>query len=668
MWVFGFFALIFSLAIIFVGNPIYAIISLIFVFICIGGILFIIGCEFIAVIFLIVYVGAIGVLFLFVVMMLNIKITELSAVVWRTISIGLLFFALFLFLILWAVFSTVSYDGLWQEYVSYEIFFLFVLNFFSNPEPTNDFYILNLVGGINYDYFFKELSLLPYEYFKDDGFSEFFKIFIEELSCIQNSDESVFVPNLPIQFDNYEEFIFLRDSLKSVKFFTFFKKDGSTFHDSTKFETNFSDTDNDIDLTIPIKQELTPLQELFFNGWGITTPYDKNGNWTGIFLGIDWQKLYPGSTMLIAARLRLPPESFWQVFIIYDAGLGRPPLWWQVTYKFWWHKIQRMSSGFSFLELVARHYENRANFYWGIPDLDTWSDTFIPDDWKPYCRYMVQDILNEEILDENGYPKMIDPNFLVTKYNLEHDKFKNFGKDYLERMRINNVNIYIYFSQFKDWELEEMMRVSGVLMRRHLPASPSWISDTYSGCNGMNTAKSMGIYVLDWETLTKMRGIWLFTRGTQEISRTDEILSWQMDESNREITRYFLLGLLNRLRIGHSSNLTSAEILSWQMDESNWKEMKLFFLSKRPQYIMLKELKLVDDHWFSPIYSNTEFIGWILYTYNFKIFLIIGLILLVAMIGSIVLVLNQNINIQRQIIFNQVMKNLSNSIALKTKN
>jgi hypothetical protein len=86
---------------------------------------------------------------------------------------------------------------------------------------------------------------------------------------------------------------------------------------------------------------------------------------------------------------------------------------------------------------------------------------------------MVQDILNEEILDENGYPKMIDPNFLVTKYNLEHDKFKNFGKDYLERMRINNVNIYIYFSQFKDWELEEMMRVSGVLMRRHLPASPS---------------------------------------------------------------------------------------------------------------------------------------------------------------------------------------------------
>jgi len=40
-------------------------------------VLIILGIEFIAVTFLIVYVGAIAVLFLFVVMMLNIKVLEL---------------------------------------------------------------------------------------------------------------------------------------------------------------------------------------------------------------------------------------------------------------------------------------------------------------------------------------------------------------------------------------------------------------------------------------------------------------------------------------------------------------------------------------------------------------------------------------------------------------
>jgi len=43
-------------------------------------VLIILGVEFIAIIFLIVYVGAIAVLFLFVVMMLNIKILELDEV------------------------------------------------------------------------------------------------------------------------------------------------------------------------------------------------------------------------------------------------------------------------------------------------------------------------------------------------------------------------------------------------------------------------------------------------------------------------------------------------------------------------------------------------------------------------------------------------------------
>lgn len=62
---------------------------------------------------------------------------------------------------------------------------------------------------------------------------------------------------------------------------------------------------------------------------------------------------------------------------------------------------------------------------------------------------------------------------------------------------------------------------------------------------------------------------------------------------------------------------------------------------------------------------NTEILGWFIYTYNFYSFLIIGLILLLAMIGSIILVLNQNINVKRQLIFKQTGRNLFNSIKLK---
>jgi NADH:ubiquinone oxidoreductase subunit 6 (subunit J) len=64
--------------------------------------------------------------------------------------------------------------------------------------------------------------------------------------------------------------------------------------------------------------------------------------------------------------------------------------------------------------------------------------------------------------------------------------------------------------------------------------------------------------------------------------------------------------------------------------------------------------------------TNTELLGWLVYTYTFFIFLVISLILLVAMVGSIILVLNQNINVKRQLIFRQTLRNLKSSVSLKT--
>jgi len=69
-------ALVASGAVIVSKNPIHSVIFLILVFCNATGLLLLLGAEFIAMMFLIIYVGAIAVLFLFVVMMLNIKVND----------------------------------------------------------------------------------------------------------------------------------------------------------------------------------------------------------------------------------------------------------------------------------------------------------------------------------------------------------------------------------------------------------------------------------------------------------------------------------------------------------------------------------------------------------------------------------------------------------------
>lgn len=78
-------------------NPIYSVLFLILVFFNTSGILLFIGVDFFSMVFLVVYVGAIAVLFLFVVMMLNIKINEISEKKLKYIPLGLSLGFLFLF-------------------------------------------------------------------------------------------------------------------------------------------------------------------------------------------------------------------------------------------------------------------------------------------------------------------------------------------------------------------------------------------------------------------------------------------------------------------------------------------------------------------------------------------------------------------------------------------
>ncbi|MFV0625156.1 NADH-quinone oxidoreductase subunit J [Sphingomonas sp. ac-8] len=70
-------------------NPVHAVLWLILAFFNAAGLMVLVGAEFIAMLLVIVYVGAVAVLFLFVVMMLDIDFAELRAGFVRYLPLGL---------------------------------------------------------------------------------------------------------------------------------------------------------------------------------------------------------------------------------------------------------------------------------------------------------------------------------------------------------------------------------------------------------------------------------------------------------------------------------------------------------------------------------------------------------------------------------------------------
>jgi len=76
--------------VIFTRNPVHSVMWLILAFFNAAGLMLLAGAEFIAMLLVIVYVGAVAVLFLFVVMMLNIDFAELRAGFVRYLPLGAL--------------------------------------------------------------------------------------------------------------------------------------------------------------------------------------------------------------------------------------------------------------------------------------------------------------------------------------------------------------------------------------------------------------------------------------------------------------------------------------------------------------------------------------------------------------------------------------------------
>ena len=79
-----------AILVIFARNPVHSVLWLIVAFFNAAGLMLMTGAEFIALLLVIVYVGAVAVLFLFVVMMLDIDFAQLRSGFTRTLPFGLL--------------------------------------------------------------------------------------------------------------------------------------------------------------------------------------------------------------------------------------------------------------------------------------------------------------------------------------------------------------------------------------------------------------------------------------------------------------------------------------------------------------------------------------------------------------------------------------------------
>ena len=111
---FSFILILSSLMVIVVQNTVHSVLFLVLSFISSASLLFLLECEFVALLFIMIYVGAIAVLFLFVVMMLDVKTLTVKKDILKYFPFGSFIGIIFLteiFLVVSDTFKTNPYIG-----------------------------------------------------------------------------------------------------------------------------------------------------------------------------------------------------------------------------------------------------------------------------------------------------------------------------------------------------------------------------------------------------------------------------------------------------------------------------------------------------------------------------------------------------------------------------
>ncbi len=101
-----------ALRVITARNPLHAVLFLVLAFVSSAGIWLLLEAEFLAITLVLVYVGAVMVLFLFVVMMLDINIEQMRAGFWRWLPVGLLLAGLIVVQMVWVLGASETSSGM----------------------------------------------------------------------------------------------------------------------------------------------------------------------------------------------------------------------------------------------------------------------------------------------------------------------------------------------------------------------------------------------------------------------------------------------------------------------------------------------------------------------------------------------------------------------------
>jgi NADH-quinone oxidoreductase subunit J len=96
-WLFAIVCIASAVMVIAAKNPVHSVLYLILAFVNASGLFVLMGAEFLAMILIVVYVGAVAVLFLFVVMMLDVDFAELRQGLLQYLPIGLIVGFIFMF-------------------------------------------------------------------------------------------------------------------------------------------------------------------------------------------------------------------------------------------------------------------------------------------------------------------------------------------------------------------------------------------------------------------------------------------------------------------------------------------------------------------------------------------------------------------------------------------
>jgi len=129
-------------------NPVHSVLYLILAFVNAAGLFVMMGAEFLAMILIVVYVGAVAVLFLFVVMMLDVDFAELKQGVLQYLPIGIVIGGIFLAELVLVVGSWAIGPGIPQAIAS------------KIPTNVSNTEALGLVLYTRYAYFFEAAGII----------------------------------------------------------------------------------------------------------------------------------------------------------------------------------------------------------------------------------------------------------------------------------------------------------------------------------------------------------------------------------------------------------------------------------------------------------------------------------------------------------------------------